>query len=169
MNDSLERSTHGMTEPSAPTPYEPGPESPSLAPEDRALDAMLRAYAQRHEPPAALSRRVYEASVGSLPGRHVRRAAAPPRPLASSSLWGRLAMAASIGLVFYVAVRILPRTVVSPPLPVEAELALTDFASEGVLGDDSIFADIDHLLVTRDMTFNDLTSDLANLADDLEM
>ena len=67
--------------------------------------------------------------------------------------------------------RTLPHTAaVRPLLSTEAELVLLEFAgaSYDIFGD-SAFVEVEHLLVTRDMTFRDLTSDLAALADDLEM
>lgn len=138
---------------------------------------MLRAYARGRPVPSGLADRVFEASAALLP----RQAAAPrgrtwtwsSQPFTVGSLWGRLAMAASIALAFFVAARMAPHAAVAPPLSPDVELVLLELAgdSDGLLADfdDPVVGRVEHLLVTRDMTFQDLTSDLAALAADLEM
>ena len=167
MNGPLKRWTCRMPLRSDETPVNP------LA-DDPGLEVLLRAEASRLERRAGLADRIFEASVGLLPARQ-QPARSPwmlrPSRLSLGSMWGRLAMAASIGLAFFVGLRTLPHTAaVRPLLSTEAELVLLEFAgaSYDIFGD-SAFVEVEHLLVTRDMTFRDLTSDLAALADDLEM
>ncbi len=167
MNGPLKRWTGRMTLRSDENPVD------RLA-DDRELELLLRAEASRLERRAGLADRIFAASVGQLPARQ-RPVRTPwmlrPGRLTLGSMWGRLAMAASIGLAFFVGLRTLPPTAaVWPLLSTEAELVLLEFAgaSYDIFGD-SAFVEVEHLLVTRDMTFRDLTSDLAALADDLEM
>ncbi len=142
------------------------------APGDRELDqlaALLSSYGRGRPVPPGLAGRVYRASAELLPGRPgAERGLRLPR-LSLGSLWGRLAMAASIGLAFVLAARFMsqePRPLLSP----EAELVLVGYA--GMQPDDDMggwpLSGVEHLLVTRDMTFEDLRADLAVVAADLQ-
>ena len=93
--------------------------------------------------------------------------------MSTAAIWGRLALAASIGLAFVVGSRLLP---LGGPTPQEQWLlAAYSGASDSELGgaihefDDPRFAELELLLVTRETTFLDLTSDVELLAFDLEM
>ena len=146
-----------------------------LGSEFRALDSKLVEYARRYPVPQGLSWRIYQASVGLLPGT---KSARRPRllrlePMSPASIWGRLALAASIGLAVVVGSRLLPS---GGPTPHEQWLlAAYSGASDTALGgaihefDDPRFAQLEHLLMTRETTFLDLTSDVELLASDLEM
>ena len=143
-----------------------------LPAELEAIDAMLAREARRQPVPEGVIERVFNASVGGLPRRRARvYRLEPPR---RASLWGRLAIAASIGLAFAVATSIVrPRPLLWP----EVELVLLGDTQETQNEIDrllrgygeSTLGPVEHLLLTRDMTFNDLANDLAMLAADLEM
>jgi hypothetical protein len=140
------------------------------------VDELLGRYARREPIPAGLVERVFDASVGMLPGRP-RQPALRLQPVITTSLWGRLAMAASIALAFFVAGRILPMREPGSLLSPDVELVLLDYAGAGDLDvsqrfrelEEARYGAMERLLVTRDMTFRDLAGDLANLAADLEM
>ncbi|MCZ6445176.1 MAG: hypothetical protein O6758_03215 [Planctomycetota bacterium] len=104
------------------------------------------------------------------------------------SLWSRLAMAASIGLAFIVATQSLrkpagpmlqPKMELVGPmlLSPEMELVLMGDARDTRNGlyrllldsDMQPLSDVEHLLLTRDMTFGDLGHDLTMLVADLDM
>ncbi len=162
MNPLPIRSIHDMTE---PTDH---PE-PILSAELQRVDDLIARYARRvRVPPAGLIDRVYEATVVRLPrSRHSPLLV----PVLRASLWGRLALAASIGLVFVVASQHL-RARRHLPLTPEEVLVLdwVDYTQLGlrpVTGQGD--GDFENLLLTKDMTFDDLSSDLAMLAADLEM
>ena len=147
----------------------------SVDPDLRALDSELFEYAGRYPVPEGLSWRTYQASVGLLPNAKSAQRPRPWRlqPMNPASIWGRLALAASIGLAFVVGSRMLPP---GGPTPYEQWLlAAYSGASDTELGgaihefDDPRFAALEHLLVTRETTFLDLTSDVELLASDLEM
>ena len=95
----------------------------------------------------------------------------------TTSLWGRLAMAASIALAFFVAGRIMPLREPSTLLSPDVELVLLEYAEAEDLDvrqrfrglEEARYGAVERLLVTGDMTFRDLAGDLANLAADLEM
>jgi hypothetical protein len=147
--------------------------SEQTPPEFREVEARLSDWAARQRPPAGLADRVFDASVGLLPAR--RRPRRPrlqvPR-LTSFSLWsgvgGRLALAASIALAFLVAIRVSPRPGQSDRLTPDVETALLEYAGQAGFADPR-FATVEHILTTRDITFGDLTSDLARVVADLEM
>ncbi|MHC4710243.1 MAG: hypothetical protein ACYTA3_07435 [Planctomycetota bacterium] len=112
-----------------------------------------------------------------LPGRRRRQPVLRLQPVITTSLWGRLAMAASIALAFFLAGRILPMREPSSLLSADVELVLLQYAGAGDLDvhrrfrelEEAQYGAVERLLVTRDMTFRDLAGDLANLAADLEM
>jgi hypothetical protein len=159
-------------------PGERGPEHVYEGPAElREVDELLGRYARREPVPADLVDRVFDASVGALPGRRQRQPILRLQPVITTSHWGRLAMAASIALAFFVAGRILPmREPSSLPSP-DVELVPPQYAWAGDLDvsqrfrelEESRYGAMERLLVTRDMTFRDLAGDLANLAADLEM
>lgn len=155
----------------------PAPQGSPLPAELETVDAMLAGHARRQAVPPGLVERVFDASVGLLPSP--RRRAHPswtPGPLRfPTAWWGRLALAASIGLAFVVAVRTMPLgSPELPPLTHEVELALLDYAGGQefvlTLGDlQPQLGEVDSLLMTRDMRFRDLAGDLESLAAKLEM
>lgn len=141
------------------------------APGDRELDqlaALLSSYGRGRPVPPGLAGRVYRASAELLPGRPGAEGVLRLPRISLGSLWGRLAMAACIGLAFVLAARFMarePRPLLSP----EAELVLVGYAgATGGLPDGDLFSGVEHLLVTRDMTFADLRADLAVVAADLQ-
>lgn len=177
MNGRPARWTSDMGE--SPHHTEPWPGS-GLSPELAEIDSMMSRCARRQPVPEGLADRVFDASVELLPARRRRGGRVlrlrPARPVSISS-WGRLAMAASIAIAFFTASLLTPlggpRKLLSP----DVELALLEFAGAADAElpwtlrelDDPQLGQVAHLLVTRDMTFRDLTSDLAALAADLEM
>ncbi len=141
-------------------------------PEYREVEARLAAWAERQPVPPGLATRVFDASVGLLPARRRQRSPLLQMPrLASLAAWrgvgGRLALAASITLAFLVAVRVMPRE--SNRLTPDVEMVLLEYAGgqRGLV--DPRFTAVEHILMTRDMTFGDLTNDLDRVVADLEM
>jgi hypothetical protein len=142
------------------------------------VDELLGRYARRQPVPAGLIDRVFDASVGMLPSRRRRRERALRlQPLVTTSLWGRLAMAASIALAFFVAGRIMPMREPGSLLSPDVELALLEYAGAEDLDvlqsfreiEEPRYGAVERLILTRDMTFRDLAADLAGLVADLEM
>ncbi len=164
MNTRLERWTPGMDHFSDQIPTE-----------FHEVEARLSDWARRQPVPPGLADRVFDASVGLLPARRVRRVRAmqlqPPTSLRTRvSAWGsRLAMAASIALAVFIGHRVLPLSGVSGVLAPDVEMVLLEFAGgmPGLL--DPRFAEVEDILLTREMTFGDLAGDLARIAYDLEM
>lgn len=154
MNTPIDRLTGAMDNPDS---------DPALW----AIDALLAREAARTGVPAGLARRVYQGSVGGLPvlsrqPRRSPRSGLQPLVFGRLAVWGRLAMAASIGLAFIVASnvgRVGSRTHLAALSP-DVELVLLDLAGLG---------DFDHLLITREMTFRDLAGDVAAMAVDLDI
>ncbi len=142
-------------------------------PEFREVEARLSSWARRQPVPPGLAGRVFDASVGLLPARRRPRPLLQMPRLASFSAWrgmgGRLALAASITLAFLVAVRVIPRPGESNRLTPDVEMVLLEYAGgqRGLV--DPRFAKAEHILMIRDMTFGDLTNDLARVVADLEM
>jgi hypothetical protein len=142
----------------------------------REVDELLGRHARQQPVPAGLIERVFDASVGMLPSRR-REPALRLQPVITTSHWGRLAMAASIGLAFFVAARIMPLREPSTRLSPDVELVLLEYADAEGLDvhrrfpgpEEARYGVVERLLVTRDMTFRDLTGDLADLVADLEM
>ncbi len=136
----------------------------------REVEARLSSWARRQPVPPGLAGRVFDASVGLLPARRRQRSPLLQMPrLASFSAWrsvgGRLALAASITLAFIVAVRVMPPNPFTP----DVEIVLLEYAGgqRGLV--DPRFAKAEHILMIHDMTFGDLTNDLARIVADLEM
>ncbi|MHC4127799.1 MAG: hypothetical protein ACYTE6_15905 [Planctomycetota bacterium] len=154
-----------------------GPEHVYEGPAElREVDELLGRHARQQPVPAGLIERVFDASVGMLPSRR-REPALGLRPVITTSLWGRLAMAASIALAFFVAGRVMPLREASTLLSPDVELVLLEYAEADDLDvhqrfpriEEARYGAVERLLVTRDMTFRDLAGDLANLVADLEM
>lgn len=138
------------------------------------VEARLASWARRQPVPPGLADRVFDASVGLLPARRRPRSLLRQRPrLASFSAWGgmggRLALAASIALAFFVAVRVTPRPGDSDRLTPDLETVLLEYAGGQNGFSDPRFAAVEQILMTRDMTFGDLTGDLARVVANLEM
>ncbi len=130
----------------------------------QAIEELLAREAARTMVPPGLARRVYQGSVGGLPilPRQRPRSGLQPLVLGRLAVWGRLAMAASVGLAFIVASnvgRVGSRTRLATLSP-DVELVLLDLAGLG---------DVDHLLITREMTFRDLAGDVAAMAVHLDL
>lgn len=154
MNTPIDRLTGAMDNPDS---------DPALW----AIEALLAREAARTAVPAGLARRVYQGSVGGLPvlsrqPRRSPRSGLQPLVFGRLAVWGRLAMAASIGLAFIVASNV--GRVGSPTrlaaLSPDLELVLLDLAGLG---------DVDHLWITQKMTFRDLAGDVAAMAVNLDM
>ncbi len=164
MNTRLERWIPGMDHFSDQSP-----------PELREVEARLAVWARRQPVLPGLADRVFDATVGLLPARPVRSARAMQLQPALSlrgilSTWGsRLALAASIALAVFIGNRVLPTAGFSRVLTPDAEMVLLQSAGRqpGLL--DPRFAEVRDILLTRDMTFGDLTGDLARIAHELEM
>ncbi len=151
MNTPIDRLTGAMN----------SPDSDSAL---RAIEELLGREAARTGVPPGLARRVYQGSVGGLPvlrrqPRQRPRYEVQPLVFGRFAVWGRLAMAASIGLAFIVASNVGSRTRLAALSP-DAELVLLDLAGLG---------DVDHLWITQEMTFRDLAGDVAAMAVNLDM
>jgi hypothetical protein len=157
-----------------------GPEDAYDGPSElREVDDLLGRYARRQPTPAGLVDRIYEASVGLLPGRRRQEPVLVLRPAFTGSWAGRLAMAASIALAFFVGGRLATESGPGARLSPDVEGAWIEYAT-AIPGDldvhprfreleESRYGAVERLLVTRDMRFRDLTGDLAHVAADLEM
>lgn len=153
---------------------EPGPLPAEIPPQLQSVDMQLQREARRLGVPQALAGRVFDASVVLLPGR----ARTPQIEVlatisnigsglgsSSASMWGRIAMAASLGLVAMIAFDVSR----SPNLPqlvagIDTAVQLTYHEVVG-----KTISDMDHLLVTRDVTYDDLDMEFTYLAADLDM
>ena len=138
----------------------------------REVEARLTAWARGQPVPPGLAARVFDASVGLLPARRRQRSPLMQmHRLPSLAAWrgvgGRLALAASITLAFLVAVRVMPRE--SNRLTPDVEMVLLEYAGgqQGII--DPRFAAVEQLLMTREMTFGDLTNDLDRVVAELGM
>jgi len=137
-----------------------------VSPDLQAVDTMLGRQARSLRVPAGLIDRVFHASVGLLPGR----AQSPQIEVVARiglrhSWWSRAALAASIAIACTVSLRIVP----SPSLQQLVSGIDTQIQPvyREVVG--NTLSDMEHLLVTREMTLDDLDMDLALLAADLDM
>jgi hypothetical protein len=149
----------------------------------RRLDALLGRCAQQDRVPSAMAERVFNASAHLLPRRERLRLIGTDVPHRAvpmhRSIWGRLALAACVGLMIFAAARLLHTPTRLPELPgpgvvVQVEhdapvavaarpVALTPDEERLLLG--SSFA---YLFDTRDLTFAELERDVARLARDIE-
>lgn len=153
---------------------QPGPLPAEIPPHLQKVDMQLQREARRVQVPQSLANRVFNASVGLLLGRTRTPQIEVLATISNigsglstvpTSKWGRLAMAASIGLVAMIAFDASR----SPNLPqlvagIDKELVQT---YRDVVG--KTISDMDYLLVTRDVTFEDLNMEFAILAADLDM
>lgn len=137
-----------------------------VSPDLQAVDTMLGRQARSLRVPAGLIDRVFHASVVLLPGR----AQSPQIEVVARiglrhSWWSRAALAASIAMACTVSLRIVPL----PSLHNLVEGIDTQIQPvyRQVVG--STLSDMEHLLVTREMTLDDLDMDMALLAADLDM
>ena len=170
--DSTAR-TQAMNGPPGRWTQDMDPYPDQIPPEFREIEARLASWASRQPVPSGLADRVFDASVGLLPARRRPRSPLLQMPrLASLSAWrgvgGRLALAASITLAFLVAVRVMPGRD-SNPLAPDVEMVLLEYAGGQSGFVDPRFATAEHILMIRDMTFGDLTNDLARVVANLEM
>ena len=155
--------------------FDPESTARDLPPQLQAVDDMLGRQARRLRVPAGLIDRVFQASVGLLPGRvQSPQIEVVARIGLRHSWWSRAALAASIALACTASLRIvqtptLPQLVHTPTLPQLVWGIDTQIQPvyREVVG--RTLNDMEHLLVTRDMTIDDLDVELAMLAADLEM
>jgi hypothetical protein len=139
-----------------------------VEPELRRVDDLLAVVASEASVPRHLADLVYDATVGWVWQRQAPLSLKAAR-MSRATQWGRLAMAAAVALAFVVGASVSHRPVMqSPPLamagmlPLEAEHLLMEPAASEAAG-------VWYLLETRDVTFDELTGDLQNLVDELEM
>jgi hypothetical protein len=152
----------------------------------RRIDRALHADAGRFVVPDGLEERVFDASVELLPNRGragrggarrlrvvgVRRPGGPARSWGRSQ-WGRMALAASLGLAFLVAAFVMQRGA-SRPMPV-ASGSIVDVGGRWLEEDprdamrDQMDREVAYLLDTRDISSHEVTSDLEAIVADLEM
>ncbi len=142
-----------------------------LPPDLQAVDDLLAREARHlHATPAGLAQRVFEATVDLLPNRRE----APLQPLAyigpRSVRWGRLAMAASVVLAGMVwAMLFTPKSLADQVAAADGQMQL--FHDEAIWDEvvSQGLAAMDYLMITYEMTFDDLDRELATVADELEM
>lgn len=176
MNGPLDRWTRGMPQMPDHRRRSRGPEHVyEVPPELREVDELLEWHARQQPVPAGLIDRVFDASVGLLPSRRPRRQPVLRlEPAITGSLWGRLAMAASIALAFIVAGRMLPvggpGSMLSPGIElVQGGPGDLDVHWRFRAREEAHYGPVERLGFTQEMSFRDLAGDLANLAADLEM
>ncbi len=149
-----------------PSSFDPESTARDLPPQLQAVDDMLGRQASRLRVPAGLIDRVFQASVGLLPSRvQTPQMEIVARIGLRHSWWSRAALAASIALACTASLRIV-HTPTLPQLVWGIDTQIQPVYRE-VVG--RTLNDMEHLLVTRDMTIDDLDMDLAMLAADLEM
>ena len=151
-----------------PSSFDPESTARDLSPQLQAVDDMLGRQARRLRVPvpAGLIDRVFHASVGLLPGRvQTSQIEVVARIGLRHSWWSRAALAASIALACTLSLRIV-HTPTLPQLVWGIDTQIQTVYRE-VVG--RTLNDMEHLLVTRDMTIDDLDLELAMLAADLEM
>lgn len=169
-----------------PPDYSPG----LLEPDLRRLDARLTNDAHRLDVPPGLAGRVFDASVGHLPPRRFKLVSTEKTTLwERRQWWGRAAMAAGVMLAFGVSLKLLRESsplpspdeiaVITPMIPafvptsvedeefintyalsLEAESLLLEFSSEEG-------KDLSYLVLTRDVTLDDLAGELVMLLAEL--
>ncbi len=166
MDQPVGRLIGGMTMSHNPDSFDSQSMARDVSPDLQAVDTMLGRQARSLRVPAGLIDRVFHASVGLLPGR----AQSPQIEVVARiglrhSWWSRAALAASIAIACTVSLRIVP----SPSLQQLVSGIDTQIQPvyREVVG--NTLSDMEHLLVTREMTLDDLDMDLALLAADLDM
>ena len=166
MDRRVARLIGAMTMSHDPSSFDPESTARDLSPQFQAVEDMLGRQARRLRVPAGLIDRVFQASVGLLPGRvQTPQIEVVARIGLRHSWWSRAALAASIALTCTLSLRIVH----APTLPqlvwgIDTEIQPV---YREVVG--RTLNDMEHLLVTRDMTIEDLDVELAMLAADLEM
>ncbi|MHC5025924.1 MAG: hypothetical protein ACYTGR_04090 [Planctomycetota bacterium] len=128
------------------------------------IDALLSANAARTSIPRDLSNLVYDVTVGLV----LKRQTEPLRLTRAAPVWGRLAMAAALGLAFMVAIWSLSTQSrgVDPGIGgALASAAEEILMQEGVNEDSGLW----YLLETRDATSTDLVNDLEQVVSELEL
>lgn len=140
-------------------------------PQLQAVQALLERDALEQAPPAGLAARVYGASLAFLPGRARARMsfAWEATVVGHIPVWGRLAMAALIALAFALATRSL---VTPKPTPVRSMLTASVLLDDKIAGLDRAAAPagsaIEGLVLTGEMTLDDLAAEVAMLFADLD-
>lgn len=146
--------------------FDPESTARDLPPQLQAVDDMLGRQARRLRVPAGLIDRIFQASVGLLPGGvQTPQIEVVARIGLRHSWWSRAALAASIALACTASLRIVHAPTL-PQLVWGIDTQIQPVYRE-VVG--RTLNDMEHLLVTRDMTIDDLDLELAMLAADLEM
>ncbi len=157
------------------SPFRPQPGRPEPLPahyeaELRRIDHLLAAESQRFPTPRGLADAVYDATVGFIWERQTpMRLLAADRRLRRATSWGRLSMAAALGLACGVAlmfvrapVQLQSQPVLAGALSTEAELLLFEQPWNNDL------RGVDYLIETRDLTIDDLFNDIALMTRELE-
>ncbi len=166
MDQRVARLIGAMTMSRDPNSFDPESTARDLSPQFQAVDDMLGRQARRLRVPAGLIDRVFQASVGLLPGRvQTPQIEVVARIGVRHSWWSRAALAASIAMACTLSLRIVP-TPSLPQLVWGIDTQIQPVYRE-VVG--RTLNDMEHLLLTREMTINDLDMELAMLAADLEM
>ena len=166
MDRQLVRLKGDMTMPRDLNSFDPESMARDLPPHLQSVDDLLGRQARRLPVPPGLAERVYLASVGLLTGQ-----AQPPQVQVIARVgyhnawWGRMALAASIALVCGVSLRLV-HTPTLQQLVSGIDSQIQPVYRQ-VVGQTLI--EMDHLLVTREMTIDDLDMELALLTADLEM
>jgi hypothetical protein len=147
------------------------------------IDARLMQESERMTVPPGLAGRVFQASVGRLPSMHLRLVPTETQVAAGRRLswrrqtWGRVALAASVGLAGAVALRMLQAPAVIGPEPVALLPAPElDFVDPMALSMDSEQlllgfmsdqpSDLSYLTFGR-VTLDDLNSEMVNMLAEL--
>ena len=166
MDQPVGRLVGEMTMSRNPDSFDPESMARDVSPDLHAVDTLLGRQARSLRVPAGLIDRVFQASVGLLPARsHTPQIEVVATIGYRHSWWSRGALAASIALACTISLRIVPL----PSLHQLVSGIDTQIQPvyRQVVG--RTLNDMEHLLVTRDMTIDDLDMDLALLAADLDM
>ncbi len=166
MDRPVARLIRAMTMSRDPSSFDPESTARDLSPQLQAVDDMLGRQARRLRAPAGLIDRVFQASVRLLPGRVQTPQIEVVARIGLRHSWSsRAALAASIALACTLSLRIV-QTPTLPQLVWGIDTEIQPVYRE-VVG--RTLNDMEHLLVTREMTIEDLDVELAMLAADLEM
>ncbi|MHC4991741.1 MAG: hypothetical protein ACYTGC_12250 [Planctomycetota bacterium] len=134
----------------------------------REIDLLLQANAARTSVPRDLADTVYDMTVGLL---WQRQQPLPFKPAARrmQTVWSRLAMAASLALAFLVAAWFMQAPLETGPVQMVAEVPLSelDWILLEPSGSDTM--GVGYLLESGDVTFEELTEELKQLVDQLEL
>lgn len=166
MDRQVARLISAMTISRDSSSFDPESTARDLSPQFQAVDDMLRRQARSLRIPSGLIDRVFQASVALLPGRvQTPQIEVVARIGLQHSWWSRAALAASIALACSASLQIV-HTPTLPQLVWGIDTEIQPMYRE-VVG--TALNDMEHLLVTREMTIDDLDMELAMLAADLEM